>query len=140
MIDLFDDRMTFSVAEKEKGKFTQPSPAPVLGANWIPEGFALDHEGATMMTVWVQYMNAEEDIISVLATELTSGNMSFDSEDAKLSTISIHGTEAQLIEKDGTVQVIWSWEVDSTWLLSVITQGLDADTALKIAENVTATR
>ena len=140
MIDLFDDRMTFSVAEKEKGKFTQPTPAPVLAANWIPAGFTLDHEGATMMTVWVQYMNAEEDIISVLAAELTSGNMSFDSEDAKLSTISIHGTEAQLIEKAGTVQVIWSWEVDSTWLLSVTTKGIDTDTAVKIAENVSATR
>ena len=91
------------------------------------------------MTVWVQYMNPEEDIISVLAAELTTGNMSYSTEDAQMSTISLHGTEAQLIVGEEMVQIIWSWEADPTWLLSVITQGLDADTAVKIAENVSAT-
>ena len=137
VIDLFDDHMTFSMVEGENSHLT---PAPILAANWIPEGFTLDHEGTTPMTAWVQYMNAEEDIISVLAAELTTGNMSYSTEDAQMSTISLHGTEAQLIVGEEMVQIIWSWEADPTWLLSVITQGLDADTAVKIAENVSATR
>ncbi len=137
VIDLFDDHMTFSVKE---GETSQLTPVPTLGVGWIPEGFTLDHEGTTMMTAWVQYMNAEEDIISVLAAELTTGNMSFSTEDAEMSTISLHGTEAQLIVGEEMVQVIWAWETDSTWLLSVTTRGLDTATAVKIAENVSATR
>ena len=146
IIDLFDDHMSIGVVEKEDEEgaedthLSQPTPAPVLAVNWLPAGFTLDHEGTTPMTAWVQYMNAEEDIISVLAAELTTGNMSYSTEDAELSTFSLHGTEAQLIVGEEMVQIIWSWEADPTWLLSVITQGLDADTAVKIAENVAATR
>lgn len=146
IIDLFDDHMSIGVVEKEDEEgaedthLSQPTPAPVLAVNWLPAGFTLDHEGTNIMSTWVQYVNAEEDIISVLAAELTTGNMNFNTEDAELSTISLHGTAAQLIVGEELVQVIWSWEADPTWLLSVTTQGLDSDTAVKIAENVSAAR
>ena len=140
IIETFEDRTKFSVTDFiYAGEKEEPTP-PTMEINWVPEGFTLQDEGSSGVSAWQQFENESGALLSCLVIDLTTGGMSFDTETAPMQSIELNGEEAYLIDEGTSAQVIWQWSEDPSWLVYVATIDMDADTALKVAENMVVTK
>lgn len=138
IIEIFDDRTEIRLPPEQLDLAGQTQTVPQFSVGWLPEGFALEDEGENTSTVWETYKSDDTVAsISISGKDLTDGGLNVDTEDAQMVTVQLHGRDALLTEKDDISQVRWQYSEESPWLFSIIGQGVDSDTLLKIAESVT---
>lgn len=97
---------------------------------YIPDGLSL----AQCLPNEVIYWNNGDIAASVSFFEGTAtSSTNIDTEDAKISSVTIQGVPAQMSEKGHRV-MIW-WAIEDRYFI-VTTKGYDVNTALQVAENI----
>lgn len=102
-------------------------------AGWIPEGFSIQEEGVIDTSAWKVYKNESDSRINIEKSLPISS--SIDTENAEMTTTTIHGFEATLITKTDEARIIWL-DTDDGIVYFVNVEKLPVETLLKIAENV----
>lgn len=115
------------ISQKEDGALFER-----LEIGWIPEGFQLckNHYDS-----WTYYENEDGEWIQILTGDEETV-VQLDTEDAEVTSATIHGMPAVVVEKDRQT-IIFLTDLDIGFFYTVVaSEGVDYETAEKIAENL----
>lgn len=106
-----------------------------INVEWLPESYDLTDENRTFDRSYKTFQN--DDLANIVIKKYIppESTISLDTEDAKITTIQIHGFDATLIEKGNEVNMIWL-DSNQNIIYSVYTDALPVETTLKVAENI----
>lgn len=131
IIKVFDENTVF-----EFGQEPTENPAPQLSIGWMPEGYELTDQYIDNFVTWFYYQNSDNNSIWINYSLGEGTSISVDTENAETEYIVIRGTEALLISKDGSLQLIWSIE-DPAAFIQVYGEGVSREDVLHVAEQLT---
>lgn len=100
---------------------------------WVPDGFSVVDEGSVGTCTWKKYVNSEGATIDIQKSFPISSAV--DTEDAIVTSISIQGFEATLIEKAGVARVLWL-DTEASIVYYVEVEGLSSEVLLEVAETI----
>ncbi len=101
-----------------------------------PEGFQTTDEGHDSRTDWIRYENNEGAMISISIGGSGTSIISADTEDAdSVEAIIIHGFEGILIEKSGSVQIVWG-DTGQEKIISVSCEKFDKETVISFVNEM----
>lgn len=110
-----------------------PTKRPVLG--WLPEGMVEGKRTELTNITRINFENTDGDRLSIYTKRITKGETptsSFDTEDAKVSEITLHGTPATLITEDNEILLVFFIDNYRCSVSGTVT----AKEAVKVAENI----
>lgn len=113
----------------------EASTLPSLEANWIPEGFEFREEHRGSKVAWLQYINAQQDVIDITIMDGAGRVASFDTENAMVSDIEVQGRSAMLIEKGEAKQIVWA-DAERSLFAQIRGYNISKEAIIKIAEHV----
>lgn len=130
VIEAFDTNTTFRFTNQSEGVF------PQINVGWLPEGFTLDSHGYDKTSTWYQYSKKAEDKLIYINWAETSGTtIGVDTENAEIEYVEVNGIEAMLIEKDITLQLVWT-EKDNTAFITLFSTGISQDDLIHVANSL----
>ena len=131
VIAVFDDHTEISFNQENEG--IKDFNNLLLTTNWLPDDWHLIEEHNDSVMKWNVYETAfGRAEISVM--KATNAGANYDTENAHVETVEIHGSQALLIEKENILQIIWTDE-DTGILWDAFVENGVADDLLKVAEN-----
>lgn len=131
LIKVLEDRTVFEFEQK-----IAANPVPQFDAGWMPDGYELIDQNSDFSGVWFQYQRSEDELIGFGYTIAEGSSISVDTEDAETEYVKIHGTQAMLISKNGSLQLIWATE-DHTAFIEIIGEGATREDILHVANQLT---
>ena len=103
-----------------------------LEIGWLPEGFQLCKNHYDR---WAYYENEDGEWIQILTGDENTV-VQLDTENADVMNATIHGLPTVVVEKDDQITLFLT-DMDLGFFYTVVTsQGVDYETAQKIAENL----
>lgn len=130
IVKAFENKTVF-----ELGQVAAGHPAPRFGVGWIPDGYELTGQGSDFSGAWFEYQRAENELIWIDYTIAGGTSISADTENAEIDYVKVHDTEAMLIFKDGSWQLIWLTE-DHMAFICIIGEGTSREDILHVADQL----
>ena len=132
LVQVLDDRTDITF---EEGAVN--AEFPIIEAEWLPEGFELDQEGESSTVTYQEFMNSDNQLITIQVRNAESGSsITIDTEETDVETISIDGHNASIIRKVNETQVYWSLPDRSSFVV-VWSDGVPESDVIQVAENIT---
>lgn len=94
----------------------------LLKAGWLPEGYTLSDQGSDAVEVWLEYQDNEKRHLTISRWETDGLVAGIDTEDAQVENVQIHDTQAMLVQKNNTLQLLWTTQNDTTFISIVGTE------------------
>lgn len=106
-----------------------------MEVGWLPEGFSLKSHGYDSTSTWYQYQGKNGESLHI-EYALTSGSSFFvDTEEAEVSYVEIHGTQAMLVEKGNELQLVWAIK-DNTAFFGLIGTSVAEEDLVQVANGL----
>lgn len=135
VMEVFDDRTEIKFVPGDTD--TDSTAVPEITAGWLPEGFELTHTDMHEANRVYEYANSDNTAyIAVNIMEMTSVNMTLDTEDAKTLSHQVQGEDAVMVDKGHIKQLVWKLQADGTWYCCVIAESISEEDMLKFANNI----
>lgn len=103
-----------------------------IRVEWMPQGFALEERGGTSIEKWEKW--SDKDGRAAILSKSEPVTESFDTEDAEVSSVSIHEYQGTLIVKNDMIQIVW-FNSDTNVVYTITSAKLTKTEAMKIAQN-----
>ena len=127
VLEVLEDRTSISFS-------TYPESAAVLETRWLPEGYTCTSVSEDN-TSW-KFENESHGWIFLNMTPSDGSKMIVDTENADLvQEETVRGNQCLHVEKEGCVTLVWN-DVESGQVFTLIGESVDAETLLKMAENI----
>lgn len=135
VMEVFDDRTEIKFVPKDTA--SDSTAVPEITAGWLPEGFELTHTDMHEANRVYEYANSDNTAyIAVNIMEMTSVNMTLDTEDATTLSLQVQGEDAIMVDKGNIKQLVWKLHTDESRYCCVITENISEEDMLKFAENI----
>lgn len=135
VMEVFDDRTEIKFVPGDTD--TDSTAVPEITAGWLPEGFELTHTDMHEANRVYEYANSDNTAyIAVNIMEMTSVNMTLDTEDATTLSHQVQGEDAVMVDKGHIKQLVWKLQADGTWYCCVIAESISEEDMLKFANNI----
>lgn len=102
IIQIFEESTDFQFTRGNDGE------ALSLNVGWLPEGYSLVDQGNDGLEIWYDYQTQDEEWLMINCKKTDGLVSSIDTEDAEVEYIQIQGSEAMLVEKGTSWQLVWS--------------------------------
>ena len=130
IIEVFDDRTRIEFGEEQSD--TSVSDSLV---SWVPDGFELVDKGASRITSWERYGNAEGALVEVRIYYSAGFAYEMDTEDAQIEKCEVGGHSATIAFKKKNIQLAVP-VIESKRVYCVRGKGVDSATVLQMAESM----
>ena len=127
VIETFDEGTDF--------RFSSRTELQDITIGWLPNGFALNSEGADSNKAWRLYQNENEDLISISKEFGSRTMLSIDTEDANTKTIKINNYLAYVLVKELDIQILITQEQETSFIY-IVSTGVSEDDMMKVAKNI----
>lgn len=119
-------------------RFSDPSEQTALqfSVGWVPNDFVLTEQASTSLEIWYDYQSAEDALLSISCKKTDGLVAGIDTESAEIEYIPVQDSQAMLVRKDGTVQLVWTSR-DNAIFISIWGRGIDQEDVIHIANELT---
>lgn len=130
--ETFEDHTEFQWGAQDT---IEESAIPRFTAKWLPDGFVLQTSEIDGHAVIEQYVGPDEkeSYVMIMMTQFLGGEYNSDTEEANIASVKINGYDATIVEKDNTIQVIWTCE---NVIIQILSENINLSQIIKIAENI----
>ena len=129
----YEDHTEFDYTQQFSDEYS--SADFTIEPGWLPDGFTLSDEGDTYTSVYRTYQNGPDTMIRIVKNVLSGGSLAVDTENAKVTSITIQNHEATLIEKEEWSMIVISRpDIDEVTYLDGT--AVSSDILIKVAENL----
>ena len=129
----YEDHTEFDYTEQFSDEYS--SADFTIEPGWLPDGFTLSDEGDTYTSVYKTYQNGSDAMIRIVKNVLSGGSLAVDTENAKVTSITIQNHEATLIEKEEWSMIVISRpDIDEVTYLDGT--AVSSDILIKVAQNL----
>lgn len=129
----YEDHTEFDYTQQFSDEYS--SADFTIEPGWLPDGFTLSDEGDTYTSVYKTYQNGPDTMIRIVKNVLSGGSLAVDTENAKVTSITIQNHEATLIEKEEWSMIVISRpDIDEVTYLDGT--AVSSDILIKVAENL----
>ena len=129
----YEDHTEFDYTQQFSDKYS--SADFTIEPGWLPDGFTLSDEGDTYTSVYKTYQNGSDAMIRIVKNVLSGGSLAVDTENAKVTSITIQNHEATLIEKEEWSMIVISRpDIDEVTYLDGT--AVSSDILIKVAQNL----
>lgn len=132
ILDVHDKYTNFFFGDKTSS-YQNPSTSGIaVQLSWIPEEYTLVSDISNDSYALKRYENGDE-LIRVY--KMLPNSCAVDTEDALVTSITIQGYEATLIEKNNEKHILWL-NTDTNIVYFISTENVSLETILKISKNI----
>lgn len=130
--ETFEDHTEFHLGEQDA---IEENTMPILTASWLPEGYVLQTSEINDYSIFEQYVGSDEkeSYVAIMMTQFSDGGYNADTEESNITSVNINGYDAAVVEKDNTIQIIWTCE---NVAIQIVSENIDLSQLIKIAENI----
>lgn len=129
VIETFGESTDFSFTKDT------PNDTYTVAAGWLPDGYILESRKEDAEGSVYYYQKTESEYVYVQYARGDGALLSADTEDAKTESIAINGVQAEMIEKDNELQIIWSTP-DKTAFISFFGSNITKEDLVHMAEQL----
>ena len=109
--------------------------APQLRVGWVPDGYTLTDQGSDKVEVWFDYQDIENSFLSITCWRTNGLVSKVDTEDAEVEYIQIQDSQAMLVTKSNSVQLVWPAN-DNSIFISVAADEIAPEDIIHIANEL----
>lgn len=109
--------------------------APQLSVGWVPDGYTLTDQGSDKVEVWFDYQDVENSFLSITCWRTNGLVSKVDTEDAEVEYIQIQDSQAMLVTKSNSVQLVWPAN-DNSIFISVAADEIAPEDIIHIANEL----
>ncbi|MDA8226590.1 MAG: DUF4367 domain-containing protein [Desulfitobacterium hafniense] len=134
-LEINDQYTEIKIKENDPSKIV---PEPQLPSNWngyvpgyIPKGFITVRTEEDKVSKIIEYTNESGQMMRFTQYENIKTDLRIDTENAIVHNITIHNSQALLVEKEGLVSIVWQDQI-----LFCITGEIEKSEIIKMAKNI----
>lgn len=130
--ETFEDHTELYLGEQDA---IEESTIPRFIAKWLPEGYVLQTNEIDDHGISEQYVGPDEkgSCVMIVITQFFEGECNVDTEESNITSVNINGYDATIVEKDNTIQIIWTC---GNVVVQITSENINLSQIIKIAENI----
>lgn len=129
MIEVFETNTEFRFSEA-KGE-----DAPQLNVGWVPEEYALIEQEKDGRKVRYEFQGTENQSLIISCRKTKGVVANIDTENADVEYVPVKNTQAMLVHKENTLQLVWSAK-DNSIFISILGTELTQEDIIHIANEL----
>ena len=131
----YEDHTDISFSTTSSNEYPAANYDVTLG--WIPEGFTMTQDETEYSSALKLYEREDGATLSVVASSAEGRTTSVDTEDAKVTSVTIQGYDGTLVEKDDGQWVCIIFVVpEKNMMVCIDSEFIKVEETLKVAENI----
>lgn len=131
----YEDHTDISFSTTSSNEYPAANYDVTLG--WIPEGFTMTQDETEYSSALKLYEREDGATLSVVASSAEGRTTSVDTEDAKVTSVTIQGYDGTLVEKDDAQWVCIIFVVpEKNMMVCIDSEFIKVEETLKVAENI----
>lgn len=131
----YEDHTDISFSTTSSNEYPAANYDVTLG--WIPEGFIMTQDETEYSSALKLYEREDGGTLSVVASSAEGRTTSVDTEDAKVTSVTIQGYDGTLVEKDDGQWVCIIFVVpEKNMMVCIDSEFIKVEETLKVAENI----
>lgn len=114
----------------------RPHLSPVVSVKWLPDGYVSEPPIADRLQTTVNCVNEQDDTIRIRVFTDDQTAYTLDSEEADFcEDVTIQGHPAMLVEKKGSLRIVWADDASDTFIY-IVADNLDRADLIQMAEGI----